>query len=109
MLGEDAAGLGAAPGTGWHLPGTAWVSSRRHNREPWISCTARGGTWRPLQQKLKMSSGTIIFPLTIFKRHLERRRVALVTAGLAERGWLLLEGTRQCVWWVVTPCPHVLC
>lgn len=31
------------------------------------------GTWRPLQQKLKMSSGTM-FPLTIFKRHLERRR-----------------------------------
>lgn len=45
-----------------------------------------GGTWRPLQQKLKISSGTIIFPLTIFKRHLERRRVALVTAGLAEAG-----------------------
>ena len=36
--GVDAAGAGvglrAAPGTGWHLPSTALVSSRRHNGEP---------------------------------------------------------------------------
>lgn len=67
------AGQRAPPGTGWHPPGTAVVSSCQH--DPGVSCTARaGGTWRPLQQKLKISSGTTIFSLTIFKRHLEKEK-----------------------------------